>query len=111
MPNPILKRISPKGAFKFKLHKAPQDEQDLGLFNKKIYENLESAMREHPYLASYVNNLPEPPKYSLNAESEHGENEVNLIYPLGLGIYAHIIMNEESNKYNLVEPPTQNENY
>ncbi|HKM59257.1 MAG TPA: type II/IV secretion system ATPase subunit [Candidatus Bathyarchaeia archaeon] len=112
MANWILNKIRQKVVFKFKLpskfklHKAQdeQDEQDLGLFNKAVYENLESAMRMHPYLASYLTSLPEQPKYSLNIESEHFENEVNVIYPLGLGIYAHIIMNEESDKYNLVEP-------
>ncbi len=103
MPNSILNKINPKVAFKFKLHKA-QEKQDLGLFNKIVYDNLESAKREHPYLASYINVLPELPKYLLHIESELVENEVNVIYPLGLGIYAHVIMNEESNKYNLVEP-------
>ena len=109
MPNSILNKIRSTVASKFVPHKA-QDEQDLGLFNQEVHESLESAMRAHPYLASYVTTLPEQPKYSLNIESEKFENDVNVIYPLSLGIYAHICMNEESDRYNIVEPPKPDRN-
>ncbi|MCW3984325.1 MAG: type II/IV secretion system ATPase subunit [Candidatus Bathyarchaeota archaeon] len=79
--------------------------EDLGLFNQPICETLQSATQKHPYLDAYVKNLEEPPQYTLNIESEHFNEKVNVMYPLGLGIYAHITMGEKVNKYNIIEPP------
>jgi len=99
----ILQKTNPKGIFKLGLPKVT-DEENTWFFKKTVCENLESAMIEHPHLASYIKNLSEPPKYSLNLASEHFEKEVNVVYPLGLGIYAHIMMGEEISRYNLIEP-------
>jgi len=79
--------------------------EDLGLFNQPICETLQSATQKHPYLDAYVKKLEEPPQYTLNIESEHFNEKVNVMYPLGLGIYAHITMGEKVNKYNIIEPP------
>ncbi len=104
MAKAVLKKISLKGIRKIgPLESKERKEQGL-FFNQQVCETLESAMQSHPYLADYVKKIPEPPKYTLDVESEHFSNQVNAIYPLGLGIYAHIVMGESINKYNLIEP-------
>jgi flagellar protein FlaI len=76
-----------------------------GLFKKDIFETLPAAMEKHPYLAAYVKELPEPPKYTTSIASERFDNHVSVIYPLGMGMYIHVTMGEAGNRYNIIEPP------
>jgi flagellar protein FlaI len=104
MPSSLLNKIKLRKTLRVGPLES-QEEQNLGFFDREVCENLESAKQRHPHLAAYLSKLPEPPKYTTDVESEHFDNQVNVIYPLGLGIYAHITRGEESNKYNIVEPP------
>jgi flagellar protein FlaI len=89
----------------FKLHSSQvEDEDDSWLFKKTMCETLESAVKEHPYLDAYLNTLTETPKYTLDIASETLGKETNIMYPLGLGIYAHINVGGEIGRYNLLEP-------
>ncbi len=83
----------------------PETETNLGLFNKSVCPTLDSARVNHPYLDFYLRDLHDHPKYTTNIEEEHFDEKVNVLYPLGLGIYAHITMGESSNKYTIIEPP------
>jgi len=96
--------LTPK-KFTFKLRSPKvEDEEEPRLFKKTVCETLEGAVKEHPHLASYLKDLPETPKYTLNLDSEQIGKEANLMYPLGLGIYAHITIGGENSKYILIEP-------
>jgi flagellar protein FlaI len=89
----------------FKLHSSQvEDEDDSWLSKKTMCETLESAVKEHPYLDAYLNTLTETPKYTLDIASETLGKETNIMYPLGLGIYAHINVGGEIGRYNLLEP-------
>lgn len=79
-------------------------EEEIWPFGKSRCETLEEAVKEHPYLASYLEELEIKPKYVANLEIKIREREPNIVYPLGLGIYAHIVVGEEVSKYNIVEP-------
>jgi len=69
-------------------------------------KTLEEAIKKYPYLAEYVNKLQTKPQYVLDLELElrMGE-EANIIYPLGKGIFVHIISGREGGKYIIIEPP------
>ncbi|HSV48675.1 MAG TPA: type II/IV secretion system ATPase subunit [Candidatus Acidoferrales bacterium] len=82
-----------------------EPDQNVGLFNRSVCKTLDSAMTNHVYLEAYIRQLHEVPKYAADIEAEHFDERVNVLYPLGLGIYAHITMGETTNKYNIVEPP------
>ncbi len=102
MPSKLA--LTPK-KFIFKLKPSKvEDEEEVWPFKKEVCETLESAMKEHPYLASYLKDLPETPKYMLNLDSEQIGKEANVMYPLGLGIYAHITVGGEISRYTLIEP-------
>jgi flagellar protein FlaI len=101
MANSVLAQLIPKRVKKVRPVKA----MDLGLFNREVSETLDAAIQKHPYLADYLKTLPEKPKYTLDIENERFDSKVNVMYPLGLGIYAHIAMGEEANRYNVIEPP------
>jgi flagellar protein FlaI len=88
-----------------KEEKPTEKMEDLGLFTDEIYETIEEAVQKHQYLADYIKSLPERPKYTVNLETEPLDNPINIMYPLGLGIYVHITMGEGANKYNIIEPP------
>jgi flagellar protein FlaI len=92
-----------KGIFKLKSQPV-EDEEDNRLFKKTLCETLENAVKEHPYLGDYLKDLPEAPKYVLNLDSEQLGRKANLLYPLGLGIYAHINVGGEIGRYSLIEP-------
>lgn len=51
-----------------------------------------------------MKSLPETPEYWLDLASATLGKEANVMYPLGLGIYAHIIVGGEIGRYNLIEP-------
>lgn len=96
--------LTPK-KFTFKLRSPKvEDEEETWFFKKTVCETLESAMEEHPHLASYLKDLPETPNYTLNLDSEQIGKEDNVMYPLGLGIYAHITVGGEISRYTLIEP-------
>jgi flagellar protein FlaI len=103
---PKLQLKAPRLSFplKLKLKKEEEEmEEEVWPFKKTICETLEEAIKEHPYLASYLESLSEKPTYLLNLDLEEDVGE-NIIYPLGLGIYAHINVGGEIGKYTLVEP-------
>ena len=94
----ILKLKRPK-------KKREEEEEEVWPFRKTVCETLEEAVKEHPYLASYLQKLPEKPKYVKNLDLVEGyEGEANFTYPLGLGIYAHIHVGGEIGRYNIIEP-------
>jgi flagellar protein FlaI len=102
-----LKLSLPKlSGFKISLFKKKEEEteEDVWPFKRTVCETLEEALTEHPYLKDYLDTLPEKPKYVLNLDLEEYEKGTNLLYPLGLGIYAHIDVGGEIGKYNLIEP-------
>jgi flagellar protein FlaI len=66
---------------------------------------MQNATEKHIYLESYLKELHEPPKYIVDIEKEVFDEKVNVLYPLGLGIFAHITMGESINRYNIIEPP------
>jgi flagellar protein FlaI len=102
MPSKLT--LTPK-KFTFRLRSPKvEDEEETWLFKKTVCETLESAVKEHPYLASYLKDLPETPNYTLNLDSEQIGKEANVMYPLGLGIYAHITVGGEISRYILIEP-------
>jgi len=71
-----------------------------------VPKTLEEATEKHPYLAEYVRELQNKPNYviSLDLELRMGE-EVNIIYPLGKGIFTHIVTGRDGGKYIIIEPP------
>jgi len=85
-----------------------EEEEHAWPFRKEICETLDDALREHPHLASYLNELPEKPKYVKSLGMEGYGEGANVIYPLGFGIYAHIQVGGEIGKYCLVEPEKPN---
>ncbi len=102
-----LKLSLPKfSGFKISLFKKKEGEteEDVWPFKRTVCETLEEALKEHPYLKDYLDKLPEKPKYVLNLDLEEYGKDTNLLYPLGLGIYAHIDVGGEIGKYNLIEP-------
>jgi len=110
MPNAGLNKLKQINLVKLKRalrigRFSSENEDKWGFFSKEVCKTLESAMATHPYLGSYVKGLPEQPKYTINIGDEAFGEQVNVMYPLGLGIYAHITMGESANKYNIIEPP------
>lgn len=106
MPKKPKLNFSPR-KFNFKVllrAKEKEEEGDIWPFKKTVCQTLEEATKEHPYLVAYTEKLTDKPKYSLNLELEEIGKEPNLIYPLGLGIYAHVNIGGEIGKYGLIEP-------
>lgn len=102
MQNLVIEKLKIK---KEKKTKQIEKTEEIGLFSRVIYENLDNAMEKHPYLAEYLKTILQKPRYTVDVETEQFTSQVNIMYPLGLGIYAHITMGEEKNKYNIIEPP------
>jgi archaeal flagellar protein FlaI len=100
--NSIFKRFTKQDVAKNEPPKRPGEEK--GLLKKTLCQNMDIAMVEHPYLGTYIKGLPEKPKYVVSLDQENFKKEVSVIYPLGLGIYAHITMGDVINKYTLIEP-------
>jgi flagellar protein FlaI len=88
--------------------KKEEKEEDVWPFRKTVCETLEEALKEHPYLASYLEKLPDRPRYVPNLEMEKFEAEPNILYPLGLGIYVHIHVGGEMGEYTIIEPEKPN---
>jgi len=91
-----------------KLGKEEEEEEEVWTFRKTICETLGEAVKEHPYLASYLETLPHKPEYMLKLDLEAGGKEADILYPLGLGIYAHIQVGGEIGRYYLIEPEKPN---
>lgn len=87
-----------------KLKKKEEEEEEVWPFKQTVCESLEEAVKEHPYLASYLEKLPDKPKYVLNLDLEEAGTEINVVYPLGLGIYTHIHVGGEIGEYYIIEP-------
>jgi len=81
-------------------------EKVLKVLKDDVPKTLEEATEKHPYLAEYVRELQDKPRYvvSLDLELKMGE-EVNIIYPLGKGVFAHIVTGRDGGKYIIIEPP------
>lgn len=92
----------------FKLERSPKieemEEEEVWPFGRERCETVEEAVKEHPYLETYLEELEIRPKYVANLERKAGEQESNVIYPLGLGMYVHVVVGDEVSKYNVVEP-------
>jgi flagellar protein FlaI len=99
-----LQTLKPKSPTKPSSKKKEENEEDIWPFRKTVCETLEEALKEHPYLASYLEKLPEKPKYVANLGMAKFEAEPNILYPLGLGIYAHIHVGAEIGEYTIIEP-------
>lgn len=66
----------------------------------------EEALAKHPYFAAYMGAQDVKPRYLAALDRSLGDEEdANLVYPLGLGIYAHVRVGGEINTYNVIEPP------
>jgi len=87
-----------------KLKKKEEEEEEVWPFRQTVCETLEEAVKEHPYLASYLETLPDKPKYVLNLDLEEAGTEINVVYPVGLGVYVHIHAGGELGKYYLIAP-------
>jgi len=98
------KKFDFKRYFKLWSSKVEEEEEESWLFKKTLCETVESAVKQHPHLDTYLNTLPETPKYWLDLASATLGKEANILYPLGLGIYAHINIGGEIGRYNLIEP-------
>jgi len=99
-----LPTLKPKSPTKPSPKKKEEKKEEIWPFRKTVCETLEEALKEHPYLASYLEKLPEKPKYVPNLGTEKLEAEPNILYPLGLGIYAHIHVGGEIGEYSIIEP-------
>ncbi|MEM2147401.1 MAG: hypothetical protein QXJ94_02215, partial [Candidatus Bathyarchaeia archaeon] len=94
-------------SFKLSLFKKEEEEKkedEIWPFKREICETLEEALTAHPYLKTYLDSLPDKPRYTLNIDLEEYSKETNILYPLGLGIYTHIDIGGEIGRYNLIEP-------
>jgi len=100
--------------FKLKIPMKPsskgkeEEEEEIWPFKKTVCKTLEEAVKEHPYLASYLQNLHGKPKYVSDLGLEKYEREQNILYPLGLGIYVHIHVGGEIGRYYIIEPQKPN---
>ena len=66
----------------------------------------EEALAKHPYFSAYMGAQDVKPRYLAALDRSLGdEKDANLVYPLDLGIYAHVRVGGEINAYNLIEPP------
>jgi len=84
--------------------KEEKEEEEVWPFRQTVCETLEEAVKEHPYLASYLETLPDKPKYVLSLGLEEAGTEINVVYPVGLGVYVHIHAGGELGKYYLITP-------
>ncbi len=119
MPKPILEDLKAKTRIKFKTPKVidfkrtekkeaqpvQEEKVDLGLYNNEICNTLESAMQKHPYLADYMKQVTTRPQFTTDIDREPLDKPINVMYPLGLGIYVHIVLGEGTGKYHIIEPP------
>lgn len=78
----------------------------LPILGDEAPKTLEEAMSKYSYLAEYVKSLPENPQYVANLELELRMGEgANVIYPLGKGVFIHVVRGRMEGKYIVIEPP------
>lgn len=59
-----------------------------------------------PYLNSYISGLGSMPNYMSDLSFRFkGMTDVNIMYPLSPEIFAHVIVDHGSRRYNIIEPP------
>ena len=75
----------------------------LGEFPKP--KNLEEAASNYPYLKEYLESLRQPPRYVESPDETSGEGDINVIYPVGRGIFIHVTTGGEAGRYVIIEPP------
>jgi len=76
----------------------------LGEFPKP--SSLEEAVAQYPYLKEYLEGQRVKPKYVLSPdEAIAAEGEVNIVYPVGKGIFVHVLTGGEVGRYIIIEPP------
>jgi len=81
-------------------------EEALSLFRGEAPKTIEEATRKYPYLAEYLEKLEARPRYVVNLDLELGVGEeVDVLYPLGRGIFVHVTTGGEMGRYNIIEPP------
>ena len=83
-----------------------EEEEVLSLLKGEPPKTIEEAVEKHPYLAEYLEKLQAKPRYvaNLDLELNVGE-EANVLYPVGKGIFIHVLTGEEVGKYHIIEPP------
>jgi len=80
---------------------------DLGDF--PIPGNLDEAMVIYPYLRDYVESLGRRPRYRVNLEYEMSEEgDIDVIYPVGKGVFIHVVSGSDIGQYIVIEPPRLN---
>jgi len=79
-------------------------EFDVWPFRDVTCRTLEDALKEHPYLASYLEKLSKRPVYLSQGEVDKCGDETSILYPLGMGIYVHIDVEGDVGRYNIIEP-------
>jgi len=68
--------------------------------------SLEEAVATYPYLKDYLESLQlEAPKYVESPDEMMLEGEVNIVYPVGKGIFIHVRTGGEVGRYVVIEPP------
>ena len=68
-------------------------------------DTLEEGLSKHKHLADYIGGLDVKPNYLATLDRSLGDTkETNIVYPLGLRIYTHIMLGGEINAYNLIQP-------
>jgi len=107
---PTLKRILNVGKmFKgWKVSGNPTDDPDeeITLSKMDVPNSLEEAVEKYPYLSGYISGLDPKPKYMRDLSLAIGMNSdsINVIYPVGMGIFIHVSSGREIGKYNVIEP-------
>ena len=83
-----------------------EEGEGLRLLREGKPETLEEAVRDHPYLAKYLERLRRQPDYYPRLDLAAGVEEPNVLYPIGMGIFVHVESGGEIGRYNLIEPPS-----
>ena len=115
MPSVSLKKSLIKRLFSLRWSEDRSREIEdygLSLFREaEMPETLEEAMEKHSYLAEYIekNKLEpfyviDPSSIGMEADLISATSVLDIIYPLGRGIFVHIKAGGEIGKYNIIEP-------
>jgi len=73
-------------------------------------KTLEEALSLCPYLKDYLEGVKEKPAYVVELGFDMDVREgANIIYPVGEGIFVHVVTGGEVGSYNVIEPPKQSQ--
>jgi flagellar protein FlaI len=73
-------------------------------------KTLEEALSLCPYLKDYLEGVKEKPAYVVELGFDMDVREgANIIYPVGEGIFVHVVTGGEVRSYNVIEPPKQSQ--